>query len=455
MSGFLPIAHAPWVEMIGWILVTSLWQGVAVASALAVTLYLLRQAPAQARYLAACIAIALLIALPVVTGGRLGLIRSLPKVVQPLRRPAGSELDAPPVADLAETSFIDRLPQYFPAIVGLWIAGTSVLSLRIVGGWVLSRRWVRRHTRPLGTSSIDGLRERLGISRSVALLEAIYVEVPMVIGWLRPAILVPVAALSSLTAPELEAILAHELAHIRRHDYVVNVLQCFVEAVVFYHPATWWITRVIRREREHCCDDVAVAISRDRVTYARALAALEGLRSPAFSLSPAADGGNLLARVCRILEPQEESIKPFRMLVAFAVLLAVVPIWLARADDQPVKPKPPTLVQRRPGDAAERPGGHRRIVDFMTLAANPHPYLNGQPLKVINNAEAEKTFRVAVYYKRVGKFASAEYYFSKVLQRWPDSPWAAKAKRERAQAAAVPANHTAAQIFDFDVSGSY
>jgi beta-lactamase regulating signal transducer with metallopeptidase domain len=454
VSGFLPIAYAPWVEMIGWILVSSLWQGAAVASALAVTLYLLRQAPAQARYLAACIAMALLIALPVVAGGRLELIRSLPTLVQPLPRPAGPELDHPPVADLTETSFIDRLPQFFPAIVGLWIAGASALSLRIVGGWILSRRWVRRGTRPLCTSSIDGLRERLGISRSVALLEAIYVEVPMVVGWLWPAILVPVAALSSLTALEMEAILAHDLAHIRRHDYLVNVLQCFVEALVFYHPATWWITRVIRREREHCCDDVAVAVSRDRITYARALATLEGLRSPAFSLSPAADGGNLLGRVCRILEPQEESMKPFRILIGLAVLLAVVPIWLARADDQPIKPKPPALVQLRPGDAAKRPVGHRRIVAFMTLEASPHPCLKDQTLKVINNAEAEKAFRVALYYKGVGKIVSAEYYFSKVLQRWPDSPWAAKAKLERAQAAAVPANHTAVQIFDFEGSGS-
>ena len=199
---------------------------------------------------------------------------------------------------------------------------------------------MRRDTRPLVCPWIDRLKERMGIRRAVALLESARVEVPMVVGWLRPAILVPVAALSGLTAPELEAILAHELAHIRRHDYLVNLLQCVVEILMFYHPATWWITRVIRREREHCCDDMAVAACRDRLTYARALAAMEGLRVPAFSLSPAANGGNLLARVRRILKPQEESMKPVRMLLGLAVVLAVAPIWLARADDQSAKANP-------------------------------------------------------------------------------------------------------------------
>ena len=97
---------------------------------------------------------------------------------------------------------------------------------------------------------------------------------------------------------------------------------------------------MIRREREHCCDDMAVAASRDRLTYARALAAMEGLRAPAFSLSPAANGGNLLARVRRILKPEEESMKPVRILVGLVVVLAVAPIWLTRDDDQPAKADP-------------------------------------------------------------------------------------------------------------------
>ena len=144
----------------------------------------------------------------------------------------------------------------------------------------------------------------MGVRRAVALLESARVEVPMVVGWLRPAILVPVAALSGLTALELEAILAHELAHIRRHDYLVNLLQCVVEALMFYHPATWWISRVIRREREHCCDDMAVAACRDRLVYARALAAMEGLASPRVFPVPGGQRRHPARPVRRILNPR-------------------------------------------------------------------------------------------------------------------------------------------------------
>ena len=248
-----------------------------------------------------------------------------------------------------------------PAIVALWVAGTGVFSLRLLGGWVHAQQWLRRDTRPLTgpwLDQLDRLKERMKLPQAVRLLESSCIEVPMVVGWLRPAILVPVAALSGLSAVELEAILAHELAHIRRHDYLINLLQCVVETLVFYHPATWWISHVIRREREHCCDDMAVATCRDRIVYARALAAMEGLRAPAFSLSPAANGGILLARVRRILNPQEESMKPVRILVGLALVLAVAPIWLVRADDQPA----PVASSR----SATTPFPNRSFADIIT-----------------------------------------------------------------------------------------
>ena len=98
------------------------------------------------------------------------------------------------------------------------------------------------------------------------------------IGWLRPVILFPASALTGLSAEQLEALLAHELAHIRRYDYLVNLLQTTVETLFFYHPAVWWVSAQVRQEREHCCDDLAVAACGDVLTYARALTALEQLR---------------------------------------------------------------------------------------------------------------------------------------------------------------------------------
>ena len=120
--------------------------------------------------------------------------------------------------------------------------------------------------------ALDRLKTRIRVSRPVRLLVSSLVQAPAVVGWLRPVVLVPVGALAGLPAEQIEALLVHELAHIRRHDYLVNVLQSVVEALLFYHPAVWWVSGHIRTEREQCCDDVAVSVSGDVLTYARALA---------------------------------------------------------------------------------------------------------------------------------------------------------------------------------------
>ena len=148
------------------------------------------------------------------------------------------------------------------------------------------------------------LSRRLHISRAVALLESTLVDVPTVVGFVKPVVLLPASALAGLTLQQLEAILAHELAHIRRHDYLVNLLQTLVETVLFYHPAVWWVSRRIRVERENCCDDLAVRLCGDPVAYASALADLEALRSgplPDHHIAMAATGGSLLQRVRRLL----------------------------------------------------------------------------------------------------------------------------------------------------------
>jgi uncharacterized protein involved in exopolysaccharide biosynthesis len=135
----------------------------------------------------------------------------------------------------------------------------------------------------------------------VRLLKSALVEVPTVIGWVRPVILLPAATLAGLTPGQLETILAHELAHVRRLDYVVNAFQCLVEALMFYHPVAWWISRCIREERENCCDDLVINVCGDRVGYARALATLEGLRAELPEWAFAASGGSLLNRIRRLV----------------------------------------------------------------------------------------------------------------------------------------------------------
>jgi multidrug resistance efflux pump len=150
------------------------------------------------------------------------------------------------------------------------------------------------------------------------------------VGWLKPTIVFPVAALAGLSPAQIEALLAHELAHVRRHDYLVNLLQSFVEVVLFYHPAIWWLSRRVRIERELCCDDEAVGIC-DRLVYATALTDLAAMRAPRVAL--AATGGDLLARVRRILGREESSMSArarwVPALIAFATIIAAVPVLIA------------------------------------------------------------------------------------------------------------------------------
>ena len=147
---------------------------------------------------------------------------------------------------------------------------------------------------------------------------------PTVIGWLKPVVLLPASALAGLAPNQMEAILAHELAHIRRHDYIVNLLQTVVETLLFYHPAVWWLSRRIRAERENCCDDLAVSLCGDPVAYAAALAELEGLRSTTGELVLAATGGSLLQRVRRLLGVPTHAGRAPGWLAAGLALLVVI-----------------------------------------------------------------------------------------------------------------------------------
>ncbi len=150
----------------------------------------------------------------------------------------------------------------------------------------------------------------------------------MAIGWLRPVILVPVSALAGLTPEQMEAILAHELAHIRRHDYLINLLQTVIETLLFYHPAVWWVSRQIRNERENCCDDMAVAACGDALVYARALTKVERLRKARLELAVTANGGLLMNRISRLVGA--ESPRPYHSaglvtcMIAILTLIAVV-----------------------------------------------------------------------------------------------------------------------------------
>jgi beta-lactamase regulating signal transducer with metallopeptidase domain len=219
-------------------------------------------------------------------------------------------------------------------LVALWSLGVGVLSLRLLGGWVFTQRL--RHA--VVTKVPEALEEmlarlaaRLHVERAVRIGHSLLVEVPTVVGWLKPVILLPASTLSGLTPRQLEAVLAHELAHIRRHDYLVNLFQTVIETLLFYHPAVWWVSRQVRDERENCCDDVAVAACGDALLYARALCELEELRASAPALAMAATGGSLVERIRRVLGARPaRSASPSRWVAgAFAMTTVMMLVMIA------------------------------------------------------------------------------------------------------------------------------
>src|SRR5262249_33339444 len=190
------------------------------------------------------------------------------------------------------------------------------------------------------------------------------VKALMVIGWIRPLILLPLTAMTGLAELQLQAILAHELAHIRRHDYLVNLLQTTVETILFYHPAVWWISHQIRIERENCCDDQAVEVCGDTVGYARALAQLEELRLQMPERAIAATVGTLLQRIQRLLEPEESKHAVSRAMAAavaaiFVISVVAVPAMFSSGTTPPQKAQAVSTVtgQQAEDPSAKQDGG--------------------------------------------------------------------------------------------------
>ncbi len=209
-----------------------------------------------------------------------------------------------------------------PWLVLAWMLGCAWASLRLVLGWRAARRLATAPFRPLPESIYQRgavLAARLGIRRVVRFGESLLVEVPSVVGWLKPVILVPAGAFTGLSATQVDALLGHELAHVLRHDFLVNLLQSVCDVIFFYHPAVLAINRCICEERENACDDLAVALTGDPVGYAAALARLEEARGPVLALAATGDG-HLLGRVRRILarSPARGRPAPTAAWVAFA-----------------------------------------------------------------------------------------------------------------------------------------
>jgi beta-lactamase regulating signal transducer with metallopeptidase domain len=310
------------VRAIGWALLQSLWQGAAIGAVTALALMALRRGAPTRRYVVACAGLFAIAAVSMVTAvGHARALRTTSSHQDVAAQPGFATIDTRSRAVIPDTMSHgdpsrqpapatarrwprERLEAWSVIAVPLWLVGVLALSSRLVANWFIVERIKRAAQWPVSEAwrtRAHTLADRLRVTSPFQIVESAVVNVPMVIGWFRPVILLPGAALTGLSPGQLEAVIAHELAHIRRHDYFVNMLQTTVETLLFYHPASWWISRQIRIEREHCCDDVAVELCGDRVLYARALADLDELRSADVTFGLATTGGPLMRRIQRLL----------------------------------------------------------------------------------------------------------------------------------------------------------
>jgi beta-lactamase regulating signal transducer with metallopeptidase domain len=314
------------------------WQGLLVGGLAWIVLAMLRNNSARVRYFVCCATLGSLTVLPVVTAWTVYRDPAAAVTTRTIDWTASESTSALP----AGTS----LPAWIAALEGaalpVWFAGVLMFAVRPIwiSGHVARLRRVGEAGEGAVMEAVTRLARRMRVSGGVRVLVSGLAESPCVVGWLRPVILLPAAALANLSVEQLETVLAHELAHIRRHDYLVNLLQTVSETLLFYHPAVWWISARIRHERELCCDDVVVATCGDAIGYARTLTKLERMRVIAPEMVMSGTGGSLLYRIERLTgaahEPASSKV-PAVVSLALAVVCVMTASRWATGQQQPLR----------------------------------------------------------------------------------------------------------------------
>lgn len=335
---------------LGWTLVHSVWQFAVVALFAFAIIKFARRRSASTRYLSLLACLLLMVAGPAVTwyllpaeatavsnsfedaekiesgiasGGAQGaplLTSSVPfssdppPDIQPVHQTEAAPVDVKP-ATIRERLAVAIEP-WLATIVGIWLAGVALFLTRPTWSLVTVYRLRFKGTSEAPSEVIHQLQQicrRMGVSRRIHVLTSTVVSSPVVIGCIRSLILLPVGFVAQVPTAQLEALLAHEVAHIRRHDFLVNILQTFIETLFFYHPAVWWLSSRIRMERENCCDDMVVAALNNRLDYGKALLAVEEFRAehpPLSEMALSARGGSLLNRIRRLLDDRTGGRQP-------------------------------------------------------------------------------------------------------------------------------------------------
>ncbi len=343
------------IEQLGLSLLHFLWQGALIGLLYASTLPLTRNTTARSRYAIAVLTLAALAAAPALT---LALLQSAGAGATTTSASAAAGAEAAIRSLQVTGSSTAGGISIMHWVVATWLAGVLLLSARLLLGW----HFLRRLRRTADFTAAAALRPRLrtllqhlDIRRPVALAVSAHIQSPVVIGWLKPLVLLPPAIVTGLPSRQLEMVLAHELAHVRRLDHLVNLCQTVIETVLFYHPVVRWVSRRIRIERENACDDLAVTVTDDRLAYVEMLASLEQLRYRGPKLALAVHDGQMLSRIRRLVErgrPDRQQGLTGPALLSGLILAAAASLhWL---DEEPRQPAPEPIIETTPEPRSDR-----------------------------------------------------------------------------------------------------
>ena len=337
------------VNAMGWTVLHSLWQGTIIALILALVFFALQRKTARLRYRIAFGALLLLF------------VSSLTTFFL-LYDPQGSGQQPTRLVLLGDVRMVVEKSNYFqqmmtrfgnyfdahlPVIVTVWLVGVFFFLIRLLGGMAYVRRMRVYGSIPAPDpwqQRVSRLAETLQLNKVIGLAESSLTKAPLMIGFFKPLILLPVGTINHLSADEVEAILAHELAHIARQDYIFNIMQSLIEIIYYYHPAAWWISAVIRTEREHCCDDTAIRLCSNPLTYAKALLHVQELqhyRTPVLAMAFSGHKNQLLYRIQRILNQSHNKSRTMEKFIATCALLCLLAALTYGSNSHRETPAPP------------------------------------------------------------------------------------------------------------------
>ena len=315
------------IKALGWTVLHSLWQGTMIAFLLWIIYAFIREKKANTRYILGNLALLLQLSISAVTFKRYFQTDSISVVSSNLSQQ--SVFSTPTEGQSTLLPYLAHFfNQHIDTIVLLWIFGVILFTIKMMMGYAYLYQLRNRHLSEIGDkiiTKVNIISEQLSIKKHIRVHESALIDTPMVTGWLKPMILFPIGLVNQLSPTEIEAILAHELAHISRNDILFNFLQSLTEILYYYHPAIWWISNQIRQQREYSCDDIALQLTGSQLEYAKALLNVQCFaKAPQLVLGFSGKKGQLLTRVQRVLSPTEIKNSILEKIILSAIILGAV-----------------------------------------------------------------------------------------------------------------------------------